>query len=559
MDMDKKSRNTKESLRVGVFICDCGSNIAGHLNCKAVTEYAATLPGVVFTKENLYTCSESGIGEIQKAIKENHLNRVVVASCSPRTHHPLFSASCKDAGLNPYLFEMVNIRDQCSWVHMGQRDIATAKAKDLVRMGVAKSTTLEPQDNIESSLIRKILVIGGGIAGLSAAEALTGMGLEVVLVEKQKQFGGLMKELNLLEDGRSADEYVTGIATNVTALPGVTPLTGAKVTEISGYIGNFTVTIETAGRTFQDTVGCIVVATGAVPLVQNGLLGYNGDTVITQFELEKRFKQGTFKAASVTMIQCAGARNKEREYCSRICCLTAVKNAMHIKRQYPLANVNVLYRDMQMYGDEKEQMLWDARGMGINFHVYDGSSVPEVSDGTVTFHQAVLGTRKEIRSDLVVLSTPLVARKDSAEVAGLMRVPTDKNGFFLEAHAKLRPLDFAADGIFVCGSARYPATSVEARTQGFGVASRIGAILFKDKLVKSAIVAQILEETCVGCMGCLNVCPYQAITFNSESGVCEVKEILCKGCGNCASTCPSHSAILRGYKPEQLLAQIRAI
>lgn len=557
--MDKKSKNTKENLRVGVFICDCGSNIAGHLDCKSVTEYAATLPGVVYTKENLYTCSESGIVEIQQAIKENNLNRVVVASCSPRTHHPLFAASCEEAGLNPYLFEMVNIRDQCSWVHMGKRDIATQKAKDLVRMGVAKSTTLEPQDNIESSLIRKILVIGGGIAGLSAAEALTGMGLEVLLVEKEDQLGGLMKDLYLLDDGKPSDEYITELAGKVAAIPGVSPFTGSKVAEISGYIGNYAVTIETANGPVKDTVGCIVVATGAVPLVENGLFGHNGDNVITQYELEKRLRDGSFKGTSVTMIQCAGARDDKREYCSRICCLTAVKNAMHIKRQYPLANVNVLYRDMQMYGDVKEQMLWDARGMGIHFHVYDGASKPEVADGTVTFDQAVLGTRKAIKSDLVVLSTPLVARQDSTDVAGLMRVPTDKNGFFLEAHAKLRPLDFAADGIFVCGSARYPATSVEARTQGFGVASRVGAILFKDKLVKSAIVAEISDETCVGCMGCLNVCPYNAITYNTATGVCEITDILCKGCGNCASTCPSHSAILRGYKPEQLLAQIRAI
>lgn len=557
--MDKKSKNTKDNLRVGVFICDCGSNIAGHLDCSSVTEYAGTLPGVVFTKENLYTCSESGIVEIKKAIEENELNRVVVASCSPRTHHPLFASSCAEAGLNPYLFEMVNIRDQCSWVHMGQRDIATSKAKDLVRMGVAKSTTLEPQDDIESSLTRKILVIGGGIAGLSAAEALTGMGLEVLLVEKAAQFGGLLRNLHHLESGQSAEEYISDLAGKVASIPGVTPFTRSKVTEITGYIGNFAVTIETENGKVNETVGCIVVATGAVPLIENGLLGHNGDNVITQMELEQRLKDGSFKGTSVTMIQCAGARNEEREYCSRICCLTAVKNAMHIKSQFPLAQVNVIYRDMQMYGDEKEQLLWDARGMGIHFHVYDGETTPEVGNGTVTFEQAVLGTRKELKSDLVVLSTPLVAREDSADVAGLMRVPTDKNGFFLEAHAKLRPLDFAADGIFVCGSARYPATSIEARTQGLGVASRIGAILFKDKLVKSAIVAEILEETCVGCMGCLNVCPYDAITYNRETGVCEVKDILCKGCGNCASTCPSHSAILRGYKPEQILAQIRAI
>ncbi|MFV0437751.1 MAG: CoB--CoM heterodisulfide reductase iron-sulfur subunit A family protein [Desulfopila sp.] len=558
--MEKKNQQPEEDLRVGVFICDCGSNIAGHLDCASVTEYAAKLPGVVFAKENLYTCSESGIVEIKKAIKENKLNRVVVASCSPRTHQPLFASSCQEAGLNPYLFEMVNIRDQCSWVHMGKRDIATSKAKDLVRMGVAKSSTLEPEENIESSLIRKILVIGGGVAGLSAAEALSGMGLEVLLVEKEARFGGLLNDLHLLDDGESAAESVTELANKVVALDGVIPFLKSTVKEITGYIGNFAVTIDTENGPVKDTVGCIVVATGALPLIEPGLFGHNGENIITQYELELRMKAGNFNPGTITMIQCAGARNEKREYCSRICCLIAVKNAMQIKRRYPLATVNILYRDMQMYGDEKEQMLWDARGMGIQFHVYDAANPPQVQqDGTVTFKQAVLGTEKEIKNQLVVLSTPLLAREDSKKVAALMRIPTDKNGFFLEAHAKLRPLDFSAEGIFLCGSARYPATSVEARTQGFGVASRVGAILFKDKLVKSAIVAEILPETCVGCMGCLNVCPYGAISYNTATRVCEVTEILCKGCGNCASTCPSQSAILRGFKPDQLLAQIRAI
>lgn len=557
--MKKKNGDNTEQLRIGVFICDCGSNIAGHLDCKAVTEYAATLPGVVFTKENLYTCSESGIGEIQKAIKDNNLNRVVVASCSPRTHQPLFASSCAQAGMNPYLFEMVNIRDQCSWVHMGMRETATDKAKDLVRMGVAKSMNLEPQENIESSLVRKILVIGGGIAGLSAAESLAAMGLEVLLVEKDERLGGLMLELNVLEDGIDARERVTKLAEKVKSTAGITVLTGSKVKEITGYIGNFQVKVQTQGSLVEETVGCIVVASGALPLIEEGLFGHDGNNVITQMELEKRLRDGSFKGSRIVMIQCAGARDAKREYCSRICCATAVKNSMLIKRKFPLADVRVLYRDMQMYGDVKEQMLWDARGLGVKFDVYDAAQPPVVADGKVSFFHSVLGETREYPFDLVVLSTPLVARPDAPEVAALMRIPADKNGFFLEAHAKLRPLDFAADGIFVCGTARYPVTSVEARTQGLGVASRVAAILFKDKLVKSGIVAEIEEETCVGCMGCLNVCPYEAISYNVEKGVCEVKEILCKGCGNCASTCPSHSAILRGYKPEQLLAQIRAI
>jgi len=557
--MKKKSDKKKEELRVGVFICDCGSNIAGHLDCPDVTEYAATLPGVVYTKENLYTCSESGIVEIQDAIKKNNLNRVVVASCSPRTHHPLFASSCEQAGMNPYLFEMVNIRDQCSWVHMGQRDIATSKAKDLVRMGVAKSVSLEAEDEIESSVVRKVLVIGGGIAGLSVAESLAGMGLLVTLVEKSGKLGGLMNSLHLLDNGKPAEEQVGKIADKVLASENITTYVGSDINEITGYIGNFRASIQHGDEIVEETIGSIVVAVGAIPLVEDGLFGYNGKDVITQMELEKQLKNGEFKAQKVVMIQCAGARNEEREYCSRVCCLTAVKNAMYIKRHNPLADVKVLYRDMQMYGDAKEKMLWDARGMGISFEVYDQNKPPEVADGKVSFHHATMGKDKQLDADLVVLSTPLVARKDSAKVAGLMRVPTDKNGFFLEAHAKLRPLDFSADGIFVCGSGRFPATSVEARTQGIGVASRVASILYKDKLTKSAIVAEIDDESCVGCMGCMNVCPYDAIIYNREKEVCEVQDILCKGCGNCASTCPSHSALLKGYKPEQLLAQIRAI
>lgn len=557
--MKKNSEKKNEQLRVGVFICDCGSNIAGHLDCMSVTEYASTLPGVVYTKENLYTCSESGIVEIQDAIKKNNLNRVVVASCSPRTHHPLFSSSCEQAGMNPYLFEMVNIRDQCSWVHMGQRDVATAKAKDLVRMGVAKSISLEPQDDIESSVVRKILVIGGGIAGLSLSESLAGMGLEVILVEKAGKLGGLMRSLHILDSGVPAEEQIDKLAEKVLNTDNITVHVSSEVSEVTGYIGNFQVSIKNGEETTKETVGCIAVAVGAVPLVEEGLFGYNGKNVITQMELEKQFKGGEFNAQKVVMIQCAGARSKTREYCSRICCLTAVKNAMFIKRHNPFANIHILYRDMQMYGDEKEKLLWDARGMGISFDVYDQERPPQVENGKVNYYHSVMGKDKVLDADLVVLSTPLVARKGSAKVAGLMRVPTDKNGFFLEAHAKLRPLDFAADGIFVCGSGRYPVTSVEARTQGIGVASRVASILFKDKLVKSAVVAEIDEESCVGCMGCMNVCPYEAIIFNREKGVCEVQEILCKGCGNCASTCPSHSALLRGYKPEQLLAQIRAI
>jgi heterodisulfide reductase subunit A len=316
--------------------------------------------------------------------------------------------------------------------------------------------------------------------------------------------------------------------------------------------------LNTQEGTQSETVGCIVVATGALPLQPEGLLGYDGRSVITQMELEKRLAEGSVDADKVVMIQCAGARIPEREYCSRICCMVGVKNALLLKEHNPDIDVHILYRDMQMYGTEKEQMLWDARGQNVCFDVYDPKSPPQVEPGHVRFYHPLIGQEVDLETDLVVLSTPMVAREDASKISQMMRVPTDQNSFFLEAHAKLRPLDFAADGIFVCGSARYPATVEEARSQGIGVASRVATILFKDELISSAIVAEINPETCVGCLGCIDVCPYQAISFNPQRGVCEINEILCKGCGNCAATCPSQSAQLRGYKPEQLFAQIRA-
>ncbi len=558
---EKKQKQPKEDLRIGVFICDCGSNIAGHLDCKAVTEYASRIPGVVYAKENLYTCSEAGIGEIQNGIKEHNLNRVIVASCSPRTHQPLFQSSCSAAGMNPYLFEMVNIRDQCSWVHMQERDAATAKAKDLVRMGVSKAAFLEPQTDIEASLNPRVLVIGGGVAGLTAAETMAGMGLEVVLVEKEKELGGLLKKIHrVAPHGEEASQTISNLIRSVTERSNITVYTATQLHEVGGYIGNYEITLQRDdGETVQENVGCIVVSTGAVPLVPEGLYGYDGKTVITQMDLEQRFKEGPVETKGTVIIQCAGARSPERPYCSRICCQTAVKNARLLKEQNPNAHVHVLYRDMQMYGTENEQMLWDARGEGIRFDVFSPEQPPAVEDGKVRFYRPLTGETAEIPCDLVVLSTPLVAREDAPALSQLLRVPMDQNNFFLEAHAKLRPLDFATDGVFVCGSARYPANVEEARSQGLGASSRVATILFKDKLVTSAIVAEIDENTCVGCMGCMDMCPYGAIDYVPEKRVCRVNTILCKGCGCCASTCPSQSAMLKGFKPEQLLAQIRAL
>ena len=454
-DTGKTEELNSKEVKTGVFVCHCGSNIAGLLDCEALTEYASKLPNVVFTKNNLYTCSEAGIGEIMNAIKEQGLTRVVVASCSPRTHMPLFKSACAEAGLNPYLFEMANIRDQCSWVHVQEKADANLKARDLIRMAVAKAEFLQPQQDIESSLVRRAVVIGGGIAGLSATVALANMGTDVVLVERAAELGGLLRRINRVGPrGDKASELMGKLVEQVKANPKITPLLESEVTAVGGVVGNYEVTIRDKGGAEQkETVGCIVVATGAVPFTPEGQYGYNGKNVITQIELEEKLRDGTLDAKRVVMIQCVGARSPERTYCARICCQTAIKNALYIKELNPEAYVHILYRDIQMYGTDNERMLWESRGKGVRYDIYNEERPPVVKDNVVEVYQPLLGEVEEIPFDLLVLSTPLVAPEDAPAIANLMRIPVDQNGFFMEAHAKLRPWILPPTG-FSCAARR---------------------------------------------------------------------------------------------------------
>ena len=551
--------------RIGVFVCHCGSNIAGYLDCEALTKYAAALPNVVYAKNNLYTCSESGIGEIKSAIKNQKLTRVVVASCSPRTHMPLFKSACEEAGLNQYLFEMANIRDQCSWVHMQERTDAQLKAMDLIRMAVAKAGLLEPQEDIETSLIKKAMVLGAGIAGLSAASALADMGVGVILVERESEPGGLLKRVNRVgPSGEKSADILAELIGKAKSNPNIDLRLETELTGVGGVVGKFEITLrgKDGGET-QETVGSIVVATGAVPLNAEGLFGYNGSTVITQVELEEQLRDGKFSAKNVVMIQCAGARSPERTYCSRICCLTAVKNSLYIKELNPEAQVHILYRDIQMYGTANEKLLWESRGKGVKFDVYDVATPPVVQEGKVELYQPLTGMTVDIPCDLVVLSTPLVAPADSPAIANYMRIPVDQNNFFLEAHAKLRPLDFATDGIFLAGTARYPATVPEAQAQGLGAAARADTILSKSKLQFSALVSKVTEK-CDGCGYCVDLCPYGALRLEEYEQDGQKRKrnrsdnILCKGCGVCAATCPKGGIVVLGFTRKQLEAQVDA-
>jgi heterodisulfide reductase subunit A len=552
-----------EDIRIGVFLCHCGSNIAGYLNMEELAEVAEKLPHVAFVQRNLYTCSEGGINEIKKGIKEQNLNRVVVASCTPRTHEPLFRSSCGEAGLNPYLFEMVNIRDQCSWVHMKEQENGTNKAKDLIRMGVAKAALLAPQEVIMSEVQVRALVIGGGIAGMTAALALGNRGFEVVLVEKEEALGGMLNRLNRL--GPTMTESNALLEEKVRAVTGhanITAFTHARVTEAQGFIGKYKVNIETASGVKKIDIGVIVVATGARAFVPEGLYNYDGKRVVTQLEMETLLKDGLDPdIKNVVMIQCVGSRNKERPYCSRICCQTAVKNAMLIREQNPDAKVSILYRDMQMYGVENEEMFRDSKARGVRYMNYDPDRPPQVEPDKVRVYHALLGRDLELPVDLVVLSTPIVSQEGAETISRLLRVPVDENGFFLEGHVKLKPLDFATDGVYLCGSARFPANIREAVAQGLGAASRASIPLSKGSVEVEPIISVLADEdACRGCGLCVALCPYGALEIQrTEKGrKVHVIDVACKGCGVCAATCYQHALSINSFTDQQIRSQLGA-
>jgi heterodisulfide reductase subunit A len=551
-----------QDIRIGVFVCDCGSNIAGYLDVKELAEYAKTLPNVAYVKENLYTCSETGINEIKEAVKVEKLNRVVVASCSPRTHEPLFRGSCGEAGLNPYLFEMVNIRDQCSWVHMQEREKANTKAKDLIRMGVAKAALLEPQQPIQSEVDQKALVIGGGISGMTAALALANRGYQVILVEKRPALGGLLRQLHKLAPAAvGAEEFVQERAQALVEHKSIRVLTSAAVTEVKGYIGHYQVTVTANGGKEQIGVGVIIVATGARVFKPEGLYGYDGRKVITQLELEELFRTGSFAARNVVMIQCVGARSEERKYCSRICCMTAIKNGIAIKEANPEARVHILYRDIQAYGTENEVMFQRSKQLGVRYIKYDPARPPEVEEGVVRVYHDLLGRELTLPQDLVVLSTPLIAGEDNVAISKLLRVTLDENKFFLEGHVKLKPLDFATDGVYLCGNAHYPATVREAISQALGAASRASIPLAKGVMTVEPIVSVLADEdACRGCGLCVALCPYGALEIvRTEKGrKVKVIPVACKGCGVCVATCYQHALSINSFTDEQLEEQIKA-
>lgn len=531
-----------------------------------MVEYARALPGVVHAEHNLYTCSEEGLSSIKRKIAEHQLNRVVVASCTPRTHEPLFRAGCEEAGLNKYLFEFVNIRDQCSWVHMRLKEKATEKAKCLLAMGVAKARLLEPLEEIEIEVAPAALVVGGGIAGMNAALNLANQAFTVHLVEKEAELGGLLRGVHkLFTAHKEAREVLAPLVARVKNHRRIKVYLSTVVKEVSGFIGNFQVTLGGSEET-KLKVGTIIVATGAKEFKPVGQYGYpKMPNVLTQLELEDRLKKVRLQARHIVMINCVGARVPERLYCSRFCCITAIKNAALIREKDPQARVWVLHRDLMAYGAEFENYYRKAMEEGVRFIRYSPDIPPEVigdgrAQGVKVYHQ-LLGKLVELPADLVVLTTPLVPHEDNGGLSKMLKVPLGQEGFFLEAHLKLQPVEFATEGIFICGSARWPVDAAEAVSQALACSAKATIPLRRGYVKPEAITASVKENVCAGCGVCAAVCPYQAIQVESQDGTRRAQVVVaqCKGCGTCGAACPSGAISMNHFTDEQILAQIEAL
>ena len=547
---------SNEEVRIGVFVCHCGTNIGGILDVPTLAEYAKTLPNVIFSQDNLYTCSEVGLTEIRENIKEHNLNRVIVASCSPRTHEPLFRSACQEAGLNPYLFEMVNIRDQCSWVHMKENEKATLKAKDLIRMGVEKATLLEPLEKIKVEVTPSAVVIGGGIAGMTAALNLANQGFETNIIEKESELGGLVNKLNKIYPTNEDTSELLSIIDKVENHKNLKIFKSATLEKVDGFIGNYNVSINQDNNITEIKVGIIIVATGAVPLTPEGYYNYNGKNVISQLELEQILKEDKVAAKSIAMIQCVGCRNEERKYCSNICCMSALKNATLIKEKNPDCNVTIIFRDIQTLGTRYEKYYRRARELGIIFIKYVPDKPPLIKDDYIEVYNEFMNQNIGLPYDLIVLSTPLIANEDSETLAKMLKVPLEENHFFLEAHVKLRPVDFATDGIFVCGSAHWPADIAESVSQANAAASRASTILSKDMLEVEGSTAEVDDNLCVGCEVCISLCPYSAISKDEVTDLAVVNRVVCKGCGVCGASCPENAIIIHHFTKNQILSEI---
>lgn len=556
-----------EKPRIGVFVCHCGINIGGVVNVPSVAAYAKTLPGVVYATDNLYSCSQDAQAQIAAIIREHKLNRLVVSACTPRTHEPLFQATMREAGLNRALFEMANIRDQCSWVHMHEKEAATDKSMDLVRMAVAKARLLTPLQEQELPVTPSALVLGGGLAGMTAALAIADQGFACTLVEKEKKLGGRALHLTRDRHGNDPRQAIGELTAKVRQHEKITLLTEAELHTISGHIGNFTSTVAgPAGNTVINH-GVVVIATGGRPYTPTQFGYGHSSRVLTQMDLEQRLTSAKPLPADcrqVVMIQCVGSRGEDLAYCSRVCCGQAVKNALRIKEIAPATQITVLYRDLRTYGFMEDDYR-RARQLGVIFTRFSPEQPPAVSTGkgktarpAVSWFDPILGEGMKVNADLLVLATGIEAA-DPTALAKLLKVPLTSDKFFLEAHVKLRPVDLAVDGIYVCGLAHAPKSMDETIAQAQAASGRACQPLSNGRITPEPIVSSVNPEQCIGCGACETFCPYKAIEIYKEDKLRKARTISasCKGCGVCAARCPTLAIDMGRFTYDSILSQIQ--
>jgi heterodisulfide reductase subunit A-like polyferredoxin len=554
-----------EESRVGVFVCHCGSNIAGVIDVEDAAEYAKGLRDVVCSRDTMYACSSDALALIKEQVREHDLNRVVVASCTPRTHEPIFQDTLREAGLNPFLFEMANIRDQASWVHRDEPERATAKAKDLIRMSVARARELEPLAVSDVPITHAAVVVGGGVAGMTAATALGEMGYEVHLVERADRLGGRALELDRTIDGGAPSALVGSLVRRVAGNPNVTVHLRAELTDVHGFVGNFSSVIrnDDDGRTPVEH-GVVIVATGATEARPEVFGLGSSPGIVTGMDLERMLADddpALHEARSVGFILCAGSLDEHTPYCSQTCCGQSIKNAIRVKEQDPDRPVYVWFKEIRTAG-LAEAYYARARGMGVVFTRYDDADPPTVSaDGAleVDFRDPSLRRRLRVPLDLLVLATPTVPNDGNADLAKLLKVPVTADGFFLEAHVKLRPVDFASEGIFLCGSAHYPKDLDASIAQAYAAAGRAAAILAKPALEAGGVVAEVDQETCAACLTCVRICPYGVPVIDPVTKKASIEAAACQGCGICASECPAKAIVLHHYTDAQILAKEEAL
>jgi len=561
---------TQDEPKIGVYVCHCGANIGRTVNVPSTVEYALSLPNVVHAEESLFICSTEAAAMLAKDIEERGLNRVIVAACTPRTHEPLFRDTLREAGINQYYYDMANIREHCAWVHSNQKEAATQKAKDIIRMSVARAHYLEPLQEFDLPVDKRALVVGGGIAGMTCALSIAQQGHEVFLLEKESEPGGIARRLHYTLEGLDVQAYLKDLIQAVYKNLLIHVYHNANIVEVAGYVGNFKTTVDSDKGRAEIKHGAAVIAVGADVYVPTEYLYGQDDRVMTHLELEGKIAQADeaiAAAKSLVMIQCVGCRNEDRNYCSRICCNESIKNALKLKEINPEMDIYILFRDMRTYGF-KEDYYRDASNKDVKFIRWEPQDQPEVNaveeNGKsiikVSVTDYILGNKLEIDADIVALAAAVIPSKQSKAISQQFKVSLGADEFFQEAHVKLRPVDFGAEGVYLCGLAHYPKLISETVSQAYGAAGRVLTLLANDTVVASGSVCEVNENACVSCGACITACAYGAIGFidTIQGRKASVNPILCKGDGLCTTKCPTEAIQLKHYTDDAISHQISA-